>query len=57
MIQLVPHIYYHPEEVVIGDSTRVKRESVLLKLAVLLGIGLTTGIGGIGTEATALIAG
>nr|XP_045016608.1 TIMELESS-interacting protein isoform X1 [Jaculus jaculus]XP_045016609.1 TIMELESS-interacting protein isoform X1 [Jaculus jaculus]XP_045016611.1 TIMELESS-interacting protein isoform X1 [Jaculus jaculus] len=58
MVQLVPRIYYHPEEVVIDEydyrPTRLKREPVSLTLAVLLGLRVTAGVG---TGTAALITG
>nr|AAC96084.1 envelope protein [Gibbon ape leukemia virus] len=57
-VQLIPRIYYYPEEVLLqayDDShPRPKREAVSLTLAVLLGLGITAGIG---TGSTALIKG
>lgn len=58
MIQLVPRIYYHSEEIVLEaydfGPKRIKREPVSLTLAVMLGIGLAAGVG---TGTTALITG
>lgn len=58
MVQLVPRVYYHPEEVVIDEydyhPTRSKREPVTLTLAVILGLGIAAGVG---TGTTALVTG
>lgn len=57
MVQLVPWVHYHPEEVVIDEydyrPTRSKREPVTLTLAVILGLGMA----GVGTGTAALITG
>nr|P21415.2 RecName: Full=Envelope glycoprotein; AltName: Full=Env polyprotein; Contains: RecName: Full=Surface protein; Short=SU; AltName: Full=Glycoprotein 70; Short=gp70; Contains: RecName: Full=Transmembrane protein; Short=TM; AltName: Full=Envelope protein p15E; Contains: RecName: Full=R-peptide; AltName: Full=p2E; Flags: Precursor [Gibbon ape leukemia virus]AAC96083.1 envelope protein [Gibbon ape leukemia virus]ALV83304.1 envelope protein [Gibbon ape leukemia virus] len=57
-VQLIPRIYYYPEEVLLqaydNSHPRTKREAVSLTLAVLLGLGITAGIG---TGSTALIKG
>ena len=58
MIQLVPSIYYHPDEEIFKvfetGLTQNKREPVSLTLAVMLGLGLAAGVG---TGTTSLIKG
>lgn len=58
MIQLVPHVYYHPEETVIDacdyNQRRDKGEPVFLTLAVVLGLSIAAGIS---TGTTALVKG
>ena len=58
MVQLVPRIYYHPEETLLqaydNSPSRIKREPVSLTLAVMLGLGLAAGVG---TGSAALIKG
>lgn len=58
LIQLIPKIYYHPAEDFEGEfgllPRRAKREPVSLSLAILLGMGITAGVG---TGAAALVTG
>lgn len=56
LIQLVPRVFYHPTnsfvDEFVGRLTRYWKEPVTLTLAVILGIGVTAGVG---TGTTALI--
>ena len=56
MVQLLPRMYYHPASRLEDEYTqgRFKREPVSLTLAMLVGVGLTAGVG---TGAAALIEG
>nr|AAM29193.1 env protein [Porcine endogenous retrovirus B] len=58
MVQIIPRVYYHPEEVVLDEYdyryNRPKREPVSLTLAVMLGLGTAVGVG---TGTAALITG
>jgi hypothetical protein len=56
MVQLLPHVYYHPASCLEDEYTqgRFKREPVSLTQAMLMGLGLTAGVG---TGASALIEG
>lgn len=58
MIQLIPRVYYHPEEDVLNEyefhPSRYRREPVSLTLAIMLSLGIMTGIG---TGTAALITG
>lgn len=57
MVQLVPRIYYHPSEELLSlysQSPRIKREPISLTVAVLLSLGVATGVG---TRSAALIIG
>ena len=56
--QLVPRIYYHPDNEVLGaydfKNTRKTREPISLTLAMVMSLGLAAGIG---TGTTALVTG
>ena len=56
MVQLLPRVYYYPASRLEDEYTnkRLKREPVSLTLAILMGVGLTVGVG---TGAAALIDG
>ena len=56
MVQLLPHVYYHPASCLEDEYTqgRFKREPVSLTLAMLMGVGLTAEVG---TGAAALTEG
>jgi hypothetical protein len=56
MVQLLPCMYYHPASRLEDEYTqrRFKREPISLTLAMLMGVGLTAGVG---TGAAALIEG
>lgn len=58
LVQLMPRVLYHPagylEDMYGSHRTRYRREPVSITLAVLLGIGVTAGIG---TGTTALVQG
>ena len=56
MVQLLPHMYYHPASHLEDEYTQgtFKREPVSLTQAMLMGLGLTAGVG---TGASALIEG
>ncbi|CAK7301168.1 Envelope glycoprotein [Vulpes lagopus] len=58
MVQIMPRVFYHPAETLKNQydrhPTRFQREPVSLTLAVMLGLGVATGVG---TGAAALIQG
>ena len=56
MVQLLPHMYYYPASCLEDEhiSKRLKRDLVSITLAMLMGVGLTAGVG---MSAAALIEG